>query len=244
MLKLSSSSEHHPGDGEQLGHRVAEAGQPTERPAAERQGHEPGDGDQLEGDAVRAGRCRRRRSPAPARPCRSGTTGMPAYQSMLHPVSWKLDSRWSRRNAGPQTWAPMSPPVGVVSAKTRSPNIRWTTFIMTTVVMTSVSRGDRDADDALRRPRPFGPLHRAADDATAGARGPGRFALVAGRLVLRPRSARRAARPRSRRRARAPVRRRGRRPCRARRRARRRRRPRAARRCPSSARSSHSSRRK
>ena len=42
---------------------------------------------------------------------------MPAYQSMLQPVSWKLDSRWSRRNAGPHTWAPMSPPVGVVSVE-------------------------------------------------------------------------------------------------------------------------------
>ena len=52
MLKLSSSGEGQPGEGEQLGQRVAEAGQAAERPAAERQRHQPRDGDQLERHAV------------------------------------------------------------------------------------------------------------------------------------------------------------------------------------------------
>ena len=65
---------------------------------------------------------------------------MPAYQSMLQPLSWKFGSRWSRRKAGPHTWAPMSPPVGVVSVEDQVgavEQVEWTTFIMTTVVMIS-----------------------------------------------------------------------------------------------------------
>ena len=45
--------------------------------------------------------------------------GNPAYQSMLHPVSRQCGSRTSRRYAGPHTWAPMSPPVGVLLRKMR-----------------------------------------------------------------------------------------------------------------------------
>ncbi len=62
---------------------------------------------------------------------------------MLHPESWKFVRKWSRRNAGAHTWAPMSPPVGVVSSKIRSragdSGLRWTTIIITTVVVTNVA---------------------------------------------------------------------------------------------------------
>ena len=187
MLKLSSRANSEAGDGEQLGHRVAEAGQPAERPAGERQRDEPGDGDELEGDAVRQDRRRGRRSPAPGRPCRSGRPACPAYQSMLHPVSWKLDSRWSRRNAGPHTWAPMSPPVGVVSAKTRSPNSEVDDVHHDDGRDEQRQRGDRDADDPLGRPRPRRPT-RPAGGRCAGRRGPATTARRAGigSWVVRP----------------------------------------------------------
>ena len=122
---------------------------------------------------------------------------MPAYQSMLHPLSWKFGSRWSRRNAGPHTWAPMSPPVGVVSSKTRSApgfsGLRWTTFIITTVVTTQRQRGDRRPARCARSATAPGPS--ASGRRTM--RRPARAGHDGGRGVRRP--SRRASRrePRS-----------------------------------------------
>ena len=66
---------------------------------------------------------------------------MPLYQSIVHPLKRSEPSRLSRRNAGPHTWAPKSPPVGVVSSKIRSvpgrSGLKWTTFIMIAVVTES-----------------------------------------------------------------------------------------------------------
>ena len=61
---------------------------------------------------------------------------------MVQPDSWKFGSRWSRRYAGAHTWAPMSPPVGVVLSNTRSRlgenGFRWTIIIMITVEVTRI----------------------------------------------------------------------------------------------------------
>ena len=52
-LEALVEQEAQPADGEQFGNRMAEGGEPSERPAGEREQHEPGDRDQLERDAVR-----------------------------------------------------------------------------------------------------------------------------------------------------------------------------------------------
>ena len=67
-----------------------------------------------------------------------GHARVPVHAPSVEPPD---GSRWSRRNAGPHTCAPKSPPVGVVSSNTRSRDddsgLKWTTFIMIAVVTAS-----------------------------------------------------------------------------------------------------------
>ena len=164
--------EAQPGEGEQLGQRVAESGQPAERPAAQRQRHQPGDGDQLERHAVGQDRVegddRQRRHDhveAVHRACRRTSPC-----SSPTAASWAAGCRAGR--PGPRTWAPMSPPVGVLLSKIRSE------LHVQRVEVDHVHHhdggddegdgGDREAHGAARRPRPAGPLDRAAHDPTPG----------------------------------------------------------------------------
>ena len=105
---------------------------------------------------------------------------MPAYQSMLQPLSCQFGSRWSRRKAGPQTWAPMSPPVGVVRSNTRSasPVQRVEVDDVQHHVRRDEQRqaGHGDLDDAVGRPRALRPRRRPAHDPAADAPEPGRLA--------------------------------------------------------------------
>ena len=135
--------EAQPGEGEQLGQRVAEAGEPAERPAAQRQRHQPGDGHQLERHAVGQDRVEgddrqrrhhhveavhracRRTSPCSsptaaswAAGCRAGTPGPRRGRPCRH------RSACCCRRSGPSVMFS---------------GLRWTTFIITTVVMMRVT---------------------------------------------------------------------------------------------------------
>src|SRR6185312_4661207 len=59
---------------------------------------------------------------------------------MLQPLSWPWGSSTSRRYAGAITWAPMSPPVGVLFVNTRS---RWTTWRTANVAPPTTTRAVR-----------------------------------------------------------------------------------------------------
>ena len=101
---------------------------------------------------------------------------MPAYQSMLQPDSWRLGSSWSRRKAGPQTWAPMSPPVGVVSIEdevgARVDRVQVDDVHHHDGRDDERERGDEEPHDPIGRPRSLGPADGTSEDAPTGAGGP------------------------------------------------------------------------
>ena len=170
--------EAQPGEGEQLRHRVAEAGQTAERPAAERQHDEPGDGDELERHAVREERVEgddgQRRDDHVEAVDRH--PGVPVHAPAR--TAGGGSSRLSRRNAGPHTWAPMSPPVGVVSVEdqvgARVERVEVDDVHHHDGRDEQRQRRDDDTHDALGRPRRLGPAHRTAHDAAPGPRRPRR----------------------------------------------------------------------
>ena len=107
----------------------------------------------------------------------------------LQPLSCQCGSRWSRRYAGAHTWAPMSPPVGVLF---RRDQVARAERLEVDDVHHHVRRhpqgggGDHEAHDPRRGPRAAGPRDRAAPGPArrAGDRYGSRGVVVDGRSVV------------------------------------------------------------
>ena len=183
--------ERQPGEGEQLGQRVAEPGHPTERPARDREQHQPADRHQLEGDPVRQdgvdGDDRQRREHHV-----EAVGGHPAVPVHRPPVELPVGQQHVTQVGG-------TPHVGAHVAAGR--RVVDEDQVVAREEVDDLHHDDRahgegdrrgaELDDALGRPGTSRPRHRPGDDPATGALQP--VAVAPGNRLARPDGRRRIA---------------------------------------------------